>query len=99
MVACSAVACLCPWQRTLFGQRPATGYRQPQPRTGSSQLAVCSCLDSLVPSDPSPRISPYWVLGIALLGISFAGPLVKLSRADPIAIAVWRLGFALCIVA
>lgn len=50
-------------------------------------------------ADPSPRISPYWVLGVALLGISFAGPLVKLSRADPIAIAVWRLGFALCVVA
>lgn len=50
---------------------------------------------------PSPRnqISPYWVLGIALLGISFAGPLVKLSRADPIAIAVWRLGLALAVVA
>lgn len=50
---------------------------------------------------PSTRnqISPYWVLGIALLGISFAGPLVKLSRADPIAIAVWRLGLALVVVA
>ena len=50
---------------------------------------------------PSTRnqISPYWVLGIALLGISFAGPLVKLSRADPIAIAVWRLGLALIFVA
>lgn len=44
------------------------------------------------------RISPYWVLAVSLLGISFAGPLVKLSRADPIAIAVWRLGFALLIV-
>ena len=43
-------------------------------------------------------ISPYWVLGVALLGISFAGPLVKLSRADPIAIAVWRLGIALLVV-
>ncbi|HEU4747354.1 MAG TPA: DMT family transporter, partial [Gemmatimonadaceae bacterium] len=38
------------------------------------------------------------VLGIALLGISFAGPLVRLSRAQPIAIAVWRLGFALAVV-
>lgn len=44
------------------------------------------------------RISPYWVLGLALFGISFAGPLVKLSRADPIAIAVWRLGLALIVV-
>jgi drug/metabolite transporter (DMT)-like permease len=42
---------------------------------------------------------PYWVLALALLGISFAGPLVRLSRADPVAIAVWRLGFSLLIVA
>lgn len=34
-----------------------------------------------------------------MLGISFAGPLVRLSQADPIAIAVWRLGFALLVVA
>jgi drug/metabolite transporter (DMT)-like permease len=39
------------------------------------------------------------VLALALLGISFAGPLVKLSAADPLAIAVWRLGFSLVIVA
>jgi drug/metabolite transporter (DMT)-like permease len=39
------------------------------------------------------------VLALALLGISFAGPLVKLSTADPLAIAVWRLGFSLVIVA
>jgi len=39
------------------------------------------------------------VLALALLGISFAGPLVRLSTADPLAIAVWRLGFSLIIVA
>jgi drug/metabolite transporter (DMT)-like permease len=43
--------------------------------------------------------SPFWVLAAALLGISFAGPLVRLSAADPLAIAVWRLGFSLIIVA
>src|SRR4029079_14965677 len=43
--------------------------------------------------------SPGWVLSVALLGISFAGPLVRLSAADPLAIAVWRLGFSLLIVA
>jgi drug/metabolite transporter (DMT)-like permease len=42
---------------------------------------------------------PYWVLALSLLGISFAGPLVRLSGADPVAIAVWRLGFSLLIVA
>src|SRR2546430_1238394 len=42
---------------------------------------------------------PYWVLALSLLGISFAGPLVRLSAADPITIAVWRLGLSLIIVA
>lgn len=43
--------------------------------------------------------SPGWVLAVALFGISFAGPLVRLSTADPLAVAVWRLGFSLIIVA
>ncbi len=38
------------------------------------------------------------MLAAALLGISFAGPLVRLSNADPLAIAVWRLSFSLGIV-
>src|SRR5204862_2515277 len=42
---------------------------------------------------------PLWVLALSLVGISFAGPLVRLSAADPVAIAVWRLGFSLAIVA
>jgi drug/metabolite transporter (DMT)-like permease len=41
---------------------------------------------------------PYWVLGLSLLGISFAGPLVRLSSADAVTIAVWRLGFSLVLV-
>ena len=43
--------------------------------------------------------NPYIVLALSLLGISFAGPLVRLSSADPVVIAVWRLGFSLVIVA
>ncbi len=39
------------------------------------------------------------MLSFALLGISFAGPLVKLSSAEPLAIAAWRLFFSLGIVA
>ncbi len=35
------------------------------------------------------------VLCLALIGISFAGPLVRLSHAHPLAIALWRLGFTL----
>ncbi len=42
---------------------------------------------------------PYWVLALSLLGVSFAGPLVRLSAANPVTIAVWRLGFSLLIVA
>lgn len=41
---------------------------------------------------------PYWVLALSLLGIAFAGPLVRLSSADPVAIAAWRLGLSLLIV-
>jgi drug/metabolite transporter (DMT)-like permease len=41
---------------------------------------------------------PYWVLALSLLGIAFAGPLVRLSSADPVAVAAWRLGFSLLIV-
>jgi len=39
------------------------------------------------------------VLVLALLGISFAGPLVRLSHANPLAIGIWRLGFSLIIIA
>lgn len=48
---------------------------------------------------PVPAFAPGWVLAISLLGISFAGPLVRLSRASALGIAVWRLGFSLVIVA
>lgn len=42
---------------------------------------------------------PVLVLVVALLGISFAGPLVRLSHADPLAVAAWRLGFSLVVIA
>lgn len=44
-------------------------------------------------------MSPAVVLALALFGISFAGPLVRLSHAHPLAIALWRLGFSLIIIA
>src|SRR5256885_8010557 len=44
------------------------------------------------------RAKPYWVLALAVLGISFAGPLVRLSNAGALTIAVWRLGFSLVVV-
>lgn len=39
------------------------------------------------------------VLAASLIGISFAAPLVRLSNADALVIATWRLGFSLIIVA
>jgi drug/metabolite transporter (DMT)-like permease len=39
-----------------------------------------------------------FVLFLAILGISVAAPLVRLSHADPLAIAAWRLFFSLIIV-
>jgi drug/metabolite transporter (DMT)-like permease len=44
------------------------------------------------------RRNPYAVLAVSLLGISIAGPLVRLSSADAVIIAAWRLGFSLAIV-
>ncbi len=46
-----------------------------------------------------PATSPLVVLAIAVLGISFAAPLVRLSAAPAIVIAAWRLGFSLVIIA
>src|SRR3954468_15042526 len=41
---------------------------------------------------------PALVLTLAIFGISFAGPLVRLSHAHPLAIAVWRLFFSLVVI-
>lgn len=44
-------------------------------------------------------MNPWLVLALALLAISTSGPLVRASSADPLAIAVYRLGFSLVVVA
>ena len=44
-------------------------------------------------------MNPWLVLALALLAISTSGPLVRASFADPLAIAVYRLGFSLIVVA
>lgn len=41
---------------------------------------------------------PSVVLVVALIGISFAGPLVRLSAAHPLTIAIWRLAFSLLVI-
>ncbi|MGH7663891.1 MAG: DMT family transporter [Gemmatimonadaceae bacterium] len=45
------------------------------------------------------RVSLPLVLAGAVVGISFSAPLVRLSAAHPLAIAVWRLGFSLVLIA
>ena len=45
------------------------------------------------------RPSPALVLTFSLVGISFAGPLTRLSNSDPLIIATWRLMLSLVIVA
>ena len=47
-------------------------------------------------STTAPR--PWLVLAFALVGISFAAPLVRLSTASALVIAAWRLGFSLVVV-
>lgn len=44
-------------------------------------------------------MNPWVVLFFSLLAISTSGPLVRTSSADPLAIAVYRLGFSLIVVA
>jgi drug/metabolite transporter (DMT)-like permease len=59
---------------------PVSGSRVPTPNDNTTNASGA----------PVPL-----VLFMALVGISFAGPLVRLSHAHPLAIAIWRLGFAL----
>ena len=56
---------------------------------------------SPIPAAPrsAPAASPLLVLALSLVGISFAAPLIRLSNADPLVIATWRLGFSMVIVA
>lgn len=44
-------------------------------------------------------MNPWLVLALALLAISTSGPLVRASSSDPLAIAVYRLGFSLIVIA
>ncbi len=47
---------------------------------------------------PLPKALPL-VLAVAIAGISVSGPLARLSTAAPLAIAAWRLGLALVVIA
>jgi drug/metabolite transporter (DMT)-like permease len=43
-------------------------------------------------------VPPLVVLALSVLGISFAGPLIRISHADPLAIAVWRLAISMLLI-
>ncbi|CAN5197497.1 DMT family transporter [soil metagenome] len=47
---------------------------------------------------PSPPIHPGVVLALAVVGISVAAPLVRLSQAPAVVVALWRLAFSLILV-
>ncbi len=59
---------------------------------GSRAIRMC------IGSGVKHKLVPYALAG-AVIGISVSGPLVRLSHAQPLAIAVWRMGIALAIVA
>jgi drug/metabolite transporter (DMT)-like permease len=42
---------------------------------------------------------PWLVIALAVIAISFGGPLTRLARAHPLAVAAWRLGLSLLVVA
>jgi len=54
-------------------------------------------LDDGKPAGPHP-LTPYLVLGIALLAVSHAAIFARLADATPLAIAAWRLGIACLVV-
>lgn len=47
---------------------------------------------------PASPVHPGFVLALAILGISVAAPLVRLSQAPAVVVALWRLGFSLLLV-
>jgi drug/metabolite transporter (DMT)-like permease len=55
--------------------------------------ASSSCLN---PRFKQP--SPILVLAVALIGISVAAPMIRISHDPPLTIAVWRLGFSLLLI-
>jgi drug/metabolite transporter (DMT)-like permease len=44
-------------------------------------------------------VPPWVVLALAVIAVSFGGPLTRLAHAHPLAVAVWRLGLSLVVVA
>lgn len=72
----------------------------PRHRGDCSDVTFWPVTTSSAPPVPHASTrSPLVVLALALVGISFAAPLVRLSAAPALVIAAWRLGFSLIIIA
>jgi drug/metabolite transporter (DMT)-like permease len=55
--------------------------------------------DAAAKTSARRAMNPWLVLFFSLLAISTSGPLVRTSHSDPLAIAVYRLGFSLVVIA
>ena len=64
------------------------------PAVETNRTNASSTIDRL-----PPRQSPYMVLALSVIGISFAAPLIRLSDAPALVIAAWRLGLSLVMIA
>jgi drug/metabolite transporter (DMT)-like permease len=84
-------------RRGWFGER-LRNHTVPTLPLNDTQYSVLST-QYVQGSVPSPsRLSIGSVLALSILGISVSGPLVRLSAAAPLAIAVWRLAISLVMV-
>src|SRR5213075_687739 len=77
----------------------ATHGQSREPRRRDSRRET---LDDIRLGRIEPPVRPSLITAVlvaAVLGVSLSGPLVRLSDAQPAAIAAWRLAFSLVIVA
>lgn len=83
-------------QRLARALRSRDTFRPVQPSTDASKDH-----DRRVPpmGQADAPASAFFVLAAALIGISFAAPLIRLSSSSALVIAAWRLGLSLVIVA
>ncbi len=63
----------------------------PDSRTGAAPQAATQ-------GDPLPGVSPWLALVVAVLAISWAGPLVRLATAPALSVAAWRMAFSMAFI-
>ncbi len=80
--------------------RPAhPGFRPPGPRASFRAVTAphASSRDRS-PHAAAPPVSPWAALVVAVLAVSWAGPLVRLATAPALSIAAWRLVFSMILI-